>query len=120
MKEFIEQLIKEQAAVDKDFAALLNKENKSIDECYKYVIGEAYKKAEDNKQGNCGVWCGISNDPIISLIVHYYQEDDVKPTPLPKNVGCTTTPQKPKETKKKSNEKKSKETKSNVVQLELF
>lgn len=118
MKEFIEQLIKEQAATDKDFAALLNKENKSVEECCKYIIGEAFKKAKDNKQGNTMSWCGIKNDPIINLIVHYYQEDDVKPTPLPNNVKVATTPQKAKEIRKKAAPRK--ETKSNVVQLELF
>ena len=118
MKEFIEQLIKEQAATDKDFAALLNKKNKSVEECCEYIIGEAFKKAKDNKQGNSMSWCGISNDPIISLIVHYYQEDDVKPTPLPNNVKVATTPQKAKEIRKKAAPRK--ETKSNVVQLELF
>lgn len=118
MKEFIEQLIKEQAATDKDFAALLNKKNKSVEECCEYIIGEAFKKAKDNKQGNTMSWCGINNDPIISLIVHYYQEDDVKPTPLPNNVQVATTPQKAKEIRKKAAPRK--ETKSNVVQLELF
>lgn len=116
MKEYIEQLIKEQAAADKDFAALLNKENKSVDECCKYIVGEAYKEAKRHKTDKYCSWCGISNDPIISLIVHYYQEDDVKPEPLPKNVKVATTPEKAKEIKKKVEEKK----KSNVVQLSLF
>ena len=56
MKEFVEQLIKQQAENDKDFAELLKKENKSVDECCKYIIGEAYKIAKDNRQGNCGSW----------------------------------------------------------------
>lgn len=68
MKEYIEALIKEQATTDKEFAALLNKENKSVDECTQYIIGEAFKKAKVEGKGK--VWCGISNDPIISLIVH--------------------------------------------------
>ena len=118
MKEFIEKLIKEQAATDKDFAALLNKENKNIDECCEYIIGEAFKKAKDNKQGNSMSWCGINNDPIINLIIHYYQEDDVKPTKLPDNVKLATTPKQASKIRKKAAPRK--ETKSNVVQLSLF
>ena len=118
MKEFVEQLIKQQAATDKDFAELLKKENKSVDECCKYIIGEAYKIAKDNRQGNCGSWCGISNDPIINLIIHYYQEDNVKPTKLPDNVKLATTPKQATEIRKKAAPRK--ETNSNVVQLSLF
>ena len=89
-----------------------------MDECCKYIIGEAYKIAKDNRQGNCGSWCGINNDPIINLIIHYYQEDNVKPTKLPDNVHLATTPKQAKEIRKKAAPRK--ETKSNVVQLSLF
>ena len=33
MKEFVEQLINQQAENDKDFAEMLKKENKSLNEC---------------------------------------------------------------------------------------
>lgn len=116
MKEFIESLIKEQASTDKEFAALLNKANKSIDECVQYIIGEAFKNAKGDSKGK--IWCGISNDPIISLIIHYYQEDEIKITKLPSNVSMGQSHYQAEKPKTKKTKKETKDPK--VVQLDLF
>lgn len=46
------------------------KQNKNIDECCNYIIGEA------KKRGGNAVF--MSDDEVFGLAVHYYDEDDIK------------------------------------------
>lgn len=85
LKKYIEMLIKQQSAKDADFKALLSKPNKSVDECAKYLQGEAYKEAKKGK-GTCRC-VGWSDESMTGQIIHYYQEDSIKVEQLPSNVS---------------------------------
>lgn len=76
-KTIVKAYLDKRAEQDELFRATYAKPNKSIDECCKYIIGEVYKA---NKIGH-------ANAEIFGLAVHYYDEDDIKITPLPANCG---------------------------------
>ena len=74
----------EQAIADDELFAKEVKEKeartekpKSFAECCEYIMGEAYKYAKDHKQGNFG-FAGCEDAQIVSMIKHYYDEDDIK------------------------------------------
>lgn len=67
-KATIQNHLNEKAANDELFAATLKKENKSIDECIDYIIGEVQKSGKN----------GFADDEIYGMAVHYYDEDDLK------------------------------------------
>jgi hypothetical protein len=92
LKKYIEMLIKQQSAKDADFKALLSKPNKSVDECAKYLQGEAYKEAKKGK-GTCRC-VGWSDESMTGQIIHYYQEDSIKVEQLPSNVSTEQPKQK--------------------------
>lgn len=81
LKSYIEMLIKQQSEKDAEFKALLSKPNKSVEECAKFLQGEAYKEAQKGK-GTCRC-VGWSNETMTGQIIHYYQEDNIKTEPLP-------------------------------------
>lgn len=58
-----------------DIQENLKKENKSLKECFDYVIGEIAEKA--TRDGNVGYAAG-DDEEIYALAVHYYDEDDIK------------------------------------------
>ena len=74
---------------------------KSFAECCEYIMGEAYKYAKDHKQGNFGL-AGCEDAQIVSMIKHYYDEDDIKiekiadAKPVVKTTPATKTESKPK------------------------
>ena len=49
---------------------------KSFTECCEYIMGEAYKYAKDHRQSNMGL-AGCEDSQIISMIKHYYDEEDI-------------------------------------------
>lgn len=55
----------------------LEKDNKSLDECFRYVLNELAEKAKKTKEGNVGYVAGDDTE-IYELAVHYYDEDDIK------------------------------------------
>ncbi len=74
-KETIKAYLDMRAANDEQFAQSYKKENKSIDECCRYIQGEVSKVAENN--------CAFMDDTeVFGLAVHYYDEDDIKITPV--------------------------------------
>jgi len=80
----IKAYLDKRAEQDELFKVTYAKPNKSVEECCRFIIGEVYKA---NK-------IGYPNADIFSLAVHYYDEDDIKITPLPANcygVGVTHT-----------------------------
>ena len=81
LKSYIEMLIKQQSEKDAEFKALLSKPNKSVEECAKFLQGEAYKEAQKGK-GTCRC-VGWSNETMTGQIIHYYQEDNIKTEQLP-------------------------------------
>lgn len=95
LKSYIQMLIDRQSEKDAEFKALLSKPNKSIEECAKFLEGEAYKEAEKQK-GSCRC-VGWSDATMTGQIIHYYQEDSIKAKELPSNVTTTPPVAKPKE-----------------------
>lgn len=126
LKKYIEMLIKQQSAKDADFKALLSKPNKSVDECAKYLQGEAYKEAKKGK-GTCRC-VGWSDESMTGQIIHYYQEDSVKVEQLPSNVSTeqpkqeerTTTVAKEIKLKRKVTIKKKESKNPKCQELSLF
>ena len=72
-KTKIKNYLDERAKNDELFAKAYTKSNKSIDECYKYVLGEARKK---------GTAVGMTAEEVFGLAVHYYDEDNIKINPV--------------------------------------
>lgn len=69
-EEAIKAYLDQRASSDPLFAQSYAKENKSIEECCRYIIGEASKQ----RDGNCAI---ISDDVVFGMAVHYYDEDDI-------------------------------------------
>lgn len=72
-KTKIKNYLDERAKNDELFAKAYAKPNKRIDECYKYILGEARKK---------GTAVGMSHEEVYGLAVHYYDEDNIKINPV--------------------------------------
>lgn len=71
MKTAIKNYLDNRARTDELFAAKYANPKKSIDECCKYITGEAYARAKNG----CAV---ISDEEVYGMAVHYYDEDDIK------------------------------------------
>lgn len=67
----IGKYLEERAKSDPSFEKILHKENKSLNECFQYIINEAKKQAKSN----CAC---IDDDTVFGWAVHYYDEDDIK------------------------------------------
>lgn len=67
--------LEQKALEDPLFAKNLGKENKSLKECWRYIIGELYKNMY--REGSIGYCCG-ENEELYELAIHYYDEDDIK------------------------------------------
>ena len=94
-KERIKDYLDERASKDELFAKSYAKTNKSIDECYDYIVGEARKQCKDS-DSVC-----IPDDVVYGWAVHYYDEDNI-------NVGRGTESKESTESKKISEEDKKK------------
>lgn len=73
VKNAIKAYLDRRAQEDTLFAASYAKENKSLDECFDYIIGEVHKK------GNAVY---MSDEEVFGMAAHYYDEDDIKIAPL--------------------------------------
>ena len=82
VKNAIKAYLDKRAAEDELFALSYAKPNKSIDECFQYIIGEVHKK------GNAVY---LSNEEVFGMAVHYYDEDDIKIEKLPNGVRAKAT-----------------------------
>jgi hypothetical protein len=110
--------LENKAKAEAEFATIYAKPNKSLEECWKYIVSEARKQAVN--QCAC-----ISDEDVYNMAVHYYMEDDVKaPTTTPKVKVATTEPKKtiPLNPVQTSNQKKLSKTANNdkPIQLSLF
>ena len=72
--------LKKRADTDPSVKNNLQKENKSLKECWDYVLGEVAKTMYRN--GKFGCAAGDDED-LYALAIHYYDEDDIKIAPLP-------------------------------------
>lgn len=68
----IKNYLDKRAESDRLFAESYRKENKSIQECCKYIYSQARKIA---KGGNA---VGVDDDTVFGWAVHYYDEDNIK------------------------------------------
>lgn len=87
MKEIIKQYLDNRAATDPLFAASYAKPNKSIDECCKFILSEVGQKIVRHNNEQC---IGVMEEDadILSLAVHYYDEDNITIKPLPDGAIC--------------------------------
>lgn len=67
-----------------DMYVNLKKENKSLDECFRYVLDELSKQAVRDGQIS---YASGDDEEIYALAVHYYDEDDIK---VPKKLNFIT------------------------------
>lgn len=74
-KDVIKAYLDNRAKEDPLFAASYAKPKKNIDECFRYILGEA------RKRGNSVC---MADDEVFGLAVHYYDEDDIT---VSKNTG---------------------------------
>ena len=115
----IKNYLDNRAESDRLFAVSYKKENKSIQECCKYIYSQAKKLLA--KGGNA---VGVDDDTVYGWAVHYYDEDDIKVENV-KGIVETVAPVKASVKLEKTVEQKTirKKTKQNLVderQLSLF
>lgn len=124
--EYIQMKLDERARQDHLFAKMYAKENKSIDECVRYIVGEMYKKCV--RSGNFGYAVNDceDNSDLIGMAVHYYCEDDIEINNIGgsasvQNVETPKQEYKPKmEVQINKNPKPSKQQKQSVCNEDLF
>lgn len=114
----IKNYLDKRAESDRLFAVSYKKENKSIQECCKYIYSQAKILA---KGGNA---VGVDDDTVYGWAVHYYDEDDIKVENV-KGIVETVAPVKASVKLEKTVEQKTirKKTKQNLFderQLSLF
>ena len=73
LQEYLEKKLGEMAQQDANFRERYEDKQKSIKNCLLYITQQAHKQAV----GNCAA---ISDDDVLQMAVHYYQEKDVEPT----------------------------------------
>lgn len=105
--ELFKLFLDHKAEEDADFAKMYAKENKSFENCMKYITIEAEKQARQSKSQSMMV----NIFKLLDLAFHYYNEDSIddelKEKETPKvtmgaaNINRTTTPS-PKPVKKES------------------
>lgn len=124
-EDTIKNYLDGRAKEDSLFAETYKKENKSIEECCKYIIQQAQKMY--NKRVNGGI--AIDRKTVYGWAVHYYDEDDIKlEDELERvEVAAPTTIQNPiskeKPVQKKTERKKTKQELQKIFesrQLSLF
>ena len=81
-QETIKSHLDDRAKTDELFAKSYAKENKSIDECCNYILGEA------KKRGNA---VAISDAEVFGMAVHYYDEDNIKVNKVSANVKASVS-----------------------------
>lgn len=79
--------LKKRAETDPSVKNNLQKENKSLNECWDYVLGEVAKTMYRN--GKFGCAAGDDED-LYALAVHYYDEDEIKIETLPSDMKVET------------------------------
>lgn len=72
-KEAIKAHLDKRAATDKLFAVNYAKENKNLDECFRYILGEARKR---------GSAVCMTDEEVFGLAVHYYPKYNIIPSYL--------------------------------------
>ena len=90
-KQAIKAYLDERAKTDELFAVSYAKENKNLDDCVTFILNQAMAIC---KEGGCG----MTDDEVYSLGVHYYDEDDIKVSKQPATKAVVSNrPEKKKE-----------------------
>lgn len=121
----IQTYLENRAKTDSLFAETYKKENKSIEECCKYIMQQAQKMY--NKRVNGGI--AIDRKTVYGWAVHYYDEDDIKlegelervEVAAPSTIQNPISKEKP--VQKKNERKKTKQERQKIFesrQLSLF
>lgn len=124
VQEYLETKLGEMASQDPNFRARYEDEQKSMNDCISYIEQQAQKQAVRG----CAA---ISDDEVLQMAVHYYQEKDVNPTKDSPIVEIKTSKaEKPKQEVKPQPvlipepkpraKKKAKKGSDNSLQLDLF
>lgn len=71
-KKRIEQYLMDMANKDKNFRIRFEDKAKNMDDCLKYILGQAKKEATHNA-------AVVEDSVVFGWAVHYYQEKDIKP-----------------------------------------
>lgn len=71
--------LRQRAETDPSVAANLKKEKKSLAECWKYIMGEAFAKAKRNGSTRNSY---LTDNEVYGMAIHYYDEDNIKINPL--------------------------------------
>ena len=79
-KQAVKAYLDRRAATDPQFAASYAKEGKTIDECFRYILGEA------SRRGNAVC---MTDEEGFGLAVHYYDEDDITINPVRGNASAS-------------------------------
>lgn len=117
LQEYLEKKLGEMAQQDANFCERYEDKQKSIKNCLLYITQQAHKQAVNG----CAA---ISDDDVLQMAVHYYQEKDVEPTKQTIPAKVVAAPKE--ETKPKTavlipkpQPKKAKKV-DNSLQLDLF
>lgn len=124
-EDTIKNYLDGRAKEDSLFAETYKKENKSIEECCKYIMQQAQKMY--NKRVNGGI--AIDRKTVYGWAVHYYDEDDIKlegelervEVAAPSTIKNPISKEKP--VQKKNERKKTKQERQKIFesrQLSLF
>lgn len=122
IQEYLEAKLGEMASQDPNFRKRYEDGQKSMNDCIRYITQQARKQAVNG----CAA---ISDDDVLQMAVHYYQEKDVNPTK--EEIKAEIKTSKPKQEKPKQEVKphpvlipkpqpKKKAKKDNSLQLSLF
>ena len=117
LQEYLEDKLGEMAQQDANFRERYEDKQKSMKNCLLYITQQAHKQAVNG----CAA---ISDEDVLQMAVHYYQEKDVEPTkdtPMAKIVAAAPKEEKPKTAVliPKPQPKKAKKV-DNSLQLDLF
>lgn len=114
----IKAYLDKRAESDSVFAAKYTQENKSIQDCCKYIINEVKKQKKSGE--NC---VAMSDEKVYGMAVHFYDEDDIVVDDAPTQVEVQTTPEPPPTPEAKPKTRKpraKKETDENIpIQLDI-
>lgn len=93
-KNAIKSYLDRRAKKDSQFAQLYANPGKNIDDCMRYIIGEARKRGSE---------VCMTDDEVFGLAVHYYDEQDITIAKVAGSVVVSNTggAQQPKAEKKK-------------------
>lgn len=117
LQEYLEKKLGEMAQQDANFRERYEDKQKSMKNCLLYITQQAHKQAVNG----CAA---ISDEDVLQMAVHYYQEKDVEPTKQTIPAKVVAAPKE--ETKPKTavlipkpQPKKAKKV-DNSLQLDLF